>query len=143
MGDKTRNKVLICVTQCGLTLPSDAEDHIILLPWLKFYVGISAEGLSWFQSYLTNQSSPVQLVDFFSSAAYQTCGVPQGFILSPILFLLYMLPFGQILTIHYIHLQCYTDDIQLNLPLRPIVQAALHPHPSLPRSSRRGYMQTF
>ncbi len=64
-------------------------DHTILISRLENLVGIQGTVLNWFQSFLTNRKFSVSF-----SAAHLSCGVPQGSILAPILFSLYLLPFG-------------------------------------------------
>ncbi len=48
-----------------------------------------------------------------------TCGVPQGSILAPLLFSLYMLPISQIMRKNQIAYHSYADDTQIYLALSP------------------------
>ena len=68
----------------------DTVNHSIILQKLDIY-GIHGKNLEWFKSYLRNRKQYIQIdeknkTDFLSV----TCGVPQGSILEPLLFLLYV-----------------------------------------------------
>lgn len=74
----------------------DNVDHRILLSRLENCVGIKGAALRWFQSYLTDWRFSVQPGDYSSETAFLTCDVPQGSVLGPMIFSLYMLPLGVI-----------------------------------------------
>ena len=67
----------------------DTLNHQILLNKLNFY-GISGIALEWFSSYLTGRQQFVEIDGVSSNSLTLSTGVPQGSILGPLLFLIYM-----------------------------------------------------
>ena len=67
----------------------DTVNHGILLKKLKSY-GIKGQALDILKSYLSKRRQKCQVGRFVSSERFIECGVPQGSILGPLLFLLYI-----------------------------------------------------
>ena len=78
---------------CGIFMDSgkafETVNHDILLMKLQHY-GIRNNMLSWFKSYLTDSKQFVSFKGQNSETLETNCGVPQGSVLEPLLFLLYI-----------------------------------------------------
>ena len=107
--DKSRLSALILL---NLSKAFDSISHSILL-----------HKLSWFSSYLTGKSQRVRIGSTVSSPLSVTHGVPQGAILSPLLFCIYLndLPLAP----QTCHLESYVDDskVYLSFPIREMDHA--------------------
>ena len=72
-----------------LSKASDTIDHSILLSKLSFY-GIRGTALEWYRNYLSNRKQFVCIDGKESSPKSLTCGIPQGSLLAPLLFSIYI-----------------------------------------------------
>lgn len=98
----------------------DSINHRLLTAKLHFF-GLDDNSVAWFQSYLSDRFQKVKIVrdelKSFSGELAINAGVPQGSILGPILFALYISDLPEIIehtTAHY-----FADDCQLLISYNP------------------------
>ena len=87
----------------------DTINHEILLGKLHA-IGFSEKTVAWFKSYLSDRAFKVNINNHFSDLSKISCGTPQGSILGPLLFLLYVNHMPQ--AVHS-DLFLYADDSDL------------------------------
>ena len=85
----------------------DTIDHDILLRKLYHY-GIRGKALEWFSSYLTNRKQFVTINGHCSSQQDLNCGVPQGSLLGPLLFIIYINDISN--SSEILHFVLFADD---------------------------------
>ena len=87
---------LVGVIFIDLTKAFDTVSQSVLLCKLSAY-GIKGVELEWFTNYLFSRKQQVVIQNTKSECEFITCGVPQGSILGPVLFLLYFNDFSKTL----------------------------------------------
>ena len=100
----------------------DTVNHTILLQKPCHY-GVNCKELNWFKSYLTNRQQCVKLNTVISGYLPVTCGVSQGSILGPMLFLIYVNELPNILK--QLNTILHADDTNLFYNSKPFSQETL------------------
>ena len=95
------------VVSIDLTKAFDTVDHGILYDKLK-RAGFADTSVNWLESYLTNRTQVTAVGNIYSSAKSVHIGVPQGSVLGPLLFIIYVNDLPS--CIKHCNVSLYADD---------------------------------
>src|SRR5664279_3785774 len=96
-----------------LSAAFDTVDHVTLLHRMKKTYGLGGRAHDWFQCYLSGRFQSVRCGRTTSTLTKLVCGVPQGSVLWPIMFLLYTADLLRLVRSHGIDPHLYADDTQI------------------------------
>lgn len=98
------------VVMLDLQKAFDTVNHEILMNKLSKY-NISQECIQWFGSYLSNRNHVTSINGVTSDSLPSICGIPQGSILGPLLFILYINDLPD--CVNDVNISMYADDTAL------------------------------
>jgi len=101
------------LTLLDLSAAFDGVDHSVLLQRLQKSYGLQETVIGWFASYLTGRSQYVRTPASKSTTSFVLLSVPQGLVLGPILFVLYVADVLQLVKDHGLMPHAYAYDIQI------------------------------
>ena len=93
----------------------DTIHHYILVHPIHANIGFTDAVLQWFSSYLADRTQYVSLFNHCSAFVHVHTGVPQGSVLSPIHFTMYIKRLSAIIDSHSIMHHSFADDLQLQI----------------------------
>src|SRR6218665_2843859 len=80
--------------------------------FINFLLSGSGTALSCIKSYLTSRSFIVNVAGHTSNPQTLTCGLPQGSVLGPFLFILYTAPLSKLISSSSVDHHLYADETQ-------------------------------
>ena len=113
------DRKVVALVQLDLSSAFDTVDHTVLIKLLENKFGINDSALNFFKTYLSGRTFSVKIKHVQGGRVLLIYGVPQGSILGPLLFILYISDIPQIAANHNVLIHSYADDGQLYLGFEP------------------------
>ena len=113
-------KKVVMLVLLDLSSAFDTIDQDILLFKLYYHFGISGSVLNWLKSYLKGRTFSVRIRNVNGKTCLLIYGVPQGTVLGPLLFVLYINDIESVGNKHGVSIDLYADDSQWYISFSPL-----------------------
>ena len=97
----------------------DAVNYLILYRRIESDFGVTGTALSWLRSFVSDRSQYVAVGSVKSETCALSSGVPQGSVLGPLLFAVYVSETDAVIQSHSVQYHQYADDLMIYLSLVP------------------------
>lgn len=124
----SEEKSATVVMMLDLSAAFDTVDHDLLLRILKKEIGLRGTALDWFGSFLKGRSQRVRLGMATSEEVLIMFGVPQGSVLGPVLFNIYIRSIYRFVQSLNFNIHGYADDHQVSKCFKPSAQGVVLTH---------------
>ena len=112
-------RLVSLVALLDLSAAFDMLDHTILLQQLKMIYNVRGTVLDWLASYLSEHFQSVFVDGVESTSCPLVYGIPQGSVLGPVLFTLYLQSLSDVIYVHNCDYHKYADDTELSKGASP------------------------
>ena len=119
----TDQKDCTIMVMLDLSAAFDTVDHQLLLKILRNEIGLRGTVLSWFKSFITGRSQRVRINNITSEEILIKFGVPQGSVLGPVLFNIYIRSIYLYVQKLGFNIHGYADDHQILISFKPSSQS--------------------
>ena len=97
----------------------DTVDFEVLLQRMSGDFGVNGSALNWLRTFVSGRTQYVGVGAARSMTVDCQSGVPQGSVLGPLLFAIYISPIADIVAAHSLRYHQYADDTQLYMAMKP------------------------
>ena len=109
----SENSMCTVLLALDISAAFDAVNHLIRCRRIESDFGLAGMALSWLRSFISERSPYVAVGSVRSETCALSSGVPQGSVLGPLLFAMYVSEIDAVIRSHSVQYHHYADDLMI------------------------------